>query len=67
MNDKTHSFIMNQTDYRVPQKVSAKRRVGSVRAMGMKRKLTHDLRFLPARDGKEFADAWVPPERAIRR
>jgi hypothetical protein len=35
--------------------------------MGMKRKLTHDVRFLPARDGKELADAWVPSERAIRR
>lgn len=32
----------------------------------MTRKLTRDIRFLPARDGKESADAWVPPERAIR-
>lgn len=32
----------------------------------MTRKLTRDVRFLPARDGKESADAWVPPERAIR-
>lgn len=66
MNDKTYPFIMNQTHYRIPQKVSAKRRAGGVRAMGMKRKLTRNVRFLPARDGKERADAWVPPERAIR-
>lgn len=31
------------------------------------KKLTHDGRFLPTRDGKERADARVPPERAIRR
>lgn len=66
MNDKTYPFIMNQTHYRIPQKVSAKKRVRGVRAMGMERKLTRDVRFLPARDGKERADAWVPPERAIR-
>ncbi len=24
------------------------------------------MRLLPTRDGKELADAWVPPERAIR-
>jgi hypothetical protein len=35
--------------------------------MGMKRKLTRDVRFLPARDGKERADAWIPPKRAIGR
>lgn len=67
MNDKTHPFEMNQTYYRIPQKVSAKKRVGSVRAMSMKRKLTHNVRFLPTRDGKERADAWIPPERAISR
>lgn len=40
MNDKTDIFIMNQRDYRIPQKVSGKKRVGDVRAMGMKTKLT---------------------------
>jgi hypothetical protein len=33
----------------------------------MKRELTRDVGFLPARDGKEGADAWIPPERAIGR
>ena len=35
--------------------------------MGMKRKLTRGVRFLPARDGKEGADAWIPPKRAVGR
>ena len=33
----------------------------------MKGKLARGVRSLPARDGKERADAWVPPERAIGR
>lgn len=44
MDDKTDPFIMNQTDYRVPQKVPTKKRIGGVRAMVMKGKLTRDVR-----------------------
>jgi hypothetical protein len=43
MNDKTYPFIMNQRHYRIPQKVSSKKRVGGIRTMGMKRKLTRNV------------------------
>jgi hypothetical protein len=67
MNNKSYPFKMNQTHYRIPQKVSVKTTRRGCKNHSMGRRLTRDVRFLPACDGKERADAWVPPERAIRR
>lgn len=66
MNNKSDPLIMNQTHNRIPQKVSAKKTHRGVSAMARTGGLTHRARLLPARDGKERADARIPPKRAIR-
>ncbi len=69
VNDETYPFKMHKTHNRIPQKVSVKRMRRGVRDMartGSSRVVSRRVRFLPARDGKQRANAWVPPKRAIR-
>jgi hypothetical protein len=70
VNDETHPFKMYKTYNGIPQKVSVKRMRRGIRDMarrGRSRVASRRMGFLPARDGKQRANAWVPPERAIRR